>query len=94
MHQGVKHGHAVQHLVDLNRINPVLPHAARKLGQLGVEHVKAWIVGDLVGRCGDGAGLGERGGLATRLAKLLRMSDRLMGVLLCRRGTAALLLRW
>src|SRR5688500_9256774 len=38
-YHGVEHRHAVQHLVDVDRVRPLPGNAAAELHQLGVEHV-------------------------------------------------------
>src|SRR5262245_15302273 len=47
---GVEHRHAVQHVVDRHRIGTLVANAARELGHLGMQHVEARMLGDLVGR--------------------------------------------
>src|SRR5262249_40371420 len=55
-HDRVEHRHAVQHVLDRHRIGRLVADRARERGKLGVEHVEALVLTELVGRRSDRAG--------------------------------------
>jgi tripartite-type tricarboxylate transporter receptor subunit TctC len=50
LHSGVEHRHAVQNVIDADRVGALITDAAGKFDQLGVEHVESAVVDDLVRR--------------------------------------------
>src|SRR5208282_6185810 len=50
-HSRVEHRHPVQDIFNTDRIYPLVADTAGEFDQLGLEHVEAAVLDDLVGRC-------------------------------------------